>query len=147
MTRTAIVKRWVWRFGPALAVMGLIFWASAQPKGVVPDFGANDWPVKKLGHLVIYATLAVAYLHALAPGRRPTWRQGVAAVILAGLYGATDEFHQSFVAGRGAGVVDVGIDTLGAALGALGGGWLLRRRYSNSSSASSSSFHSLIDRS
>ncbi len=123
------VKHWLWRWGPALAVMGLIFFASSQPKGVLPDYGANDWNVKKLGHVLIYAALAVAYLHALAPSRRPTWRQALAAVALAGLYGATDEFHQSFVVGRGAGLVDVGIDTLGAALGALLGGWLLRRLY------------------
>lgn len=139
------MKRLLYRLVPALLVMALIFWASSQPEGVVPDFGANDWNVKKLGHVLIYAALAVAYLHALAPGRRPTWRQGLAAVVLAGLYGATDEFHQSFVPGRGAGLADVGIDTFGAALGVLLGGWLLRRLYSNSSSASSSSFHSLID--
>ena len=123
------MKHWLWRWGPALAVMGLIFFASSQTKGTVPDFGANDWNVKKLAHVLIYAALAVSYLHALAPGRRPTWRQALAAVALAGLYGATDEFHQSFVAGRGAGPVDVGIDTFGAALGALAGGWLLRRVY------------------
>ncbi len=133
------------RYGPALVAMGVIFVASAQTKATVPDFGANDWNVKKLGHLLMYGALAVTYLHALAPGRRPTWRQAVAAVVLAGLYGATDEFHQLFVAGRGAGPVDVGIDTVGAALGALLGGWWLRRRYSNSSSANSSSRHSLID--
>jgi len=139
------MKRLIYRLAPALAVMGVIFFASSQPKGVVPDFGALDWELKKLAHILIYGALAVTYLHALAPGRRPTWRQALAAVVLAGLYGATDEFHQSFVAGRGAGPLDVGIDTLGAALGVLLGGWLMRRFYSNSSSASSSSLHSLID--
>jgi VanZ family protein len=46
------------------------------------------------------------------------------AVLLSGLYGVTDEFHQAFVPGRGAAALDVGIDTLGAALGV----WLALRR-------------------
>ena len=37
---------------------------------------------------------------------------------LASLYGATDEFHQSFVPGRDSDVLDWVADTLGAALGA-----------------------------
>ena len=127
MTTWRALKYWLWRMGPAAVVMAVIFFASSQPKGVLPDYGANDWNVKKLAHVLIYATLAVAYLHALAAGRKPTWRQAVAAVVLAGLYGATDEFHQSFVAGRGAGPVDVAIDTFGATLGALLGGWLYGR--------------------
>jgi VanZ family protein len=129
--------------------MVLIFYASAHPKSALPNYGAYDWDVKKLAHVLIYGALAITYLHALAPRQRPTWRQAVAAIVLAGLYGATDEFHQSFVAGRGAGPVDVGIDTFGATLGVLLAVWLTPRLwrgyYSNSSSANSSSFHSLID--
>ncbi|MCC7360219.1 MAG: VanZ family protein [Anaerolineales bacterium] len=127
MPTTRSLKSWLWRFGPAAVVMALIFFASAQPRGVLPDYGANDWGVKKAAHVLVYAVLAVAYLHALAAGRRPTWRQATTAVVLAGLYGATDEFHQAFVAGRGAGPVDVAIDTLGAALGVALGGWVYRR--------------------
>jgi VanZ family protein len=108
--------------------MALIFAASSQPKAAVPDFGAWDLGVKKAGHLLIYAVLGLAWQHGLAGGggRAPAAAQAVLAVALAGLYGATDEFHQSFVAGRGAGVLDVAVDTLGAALG-VGGDWLRRR--------------------
>jgi VanZ family protein len=110
--------------------MLIIFVASSQPKAVVPDFGAWDFNVKKTGHLFIYAVLALAWQHGLAGGvgRTPTARQAALAVILAGLYGATDEFHQSFVPGRGAGVMDVGIDLLGAALG-VAGRWAARRLF------------------
>jgi VanZ family protein len=114
------------RWGPALAVMAVIFVVSAQPKAVVPDFGAWDWNVKKAGHLLIYAALAVAWQHGLTGGRAPSARQAALAVILAGLYGATDEYHQMFVPGRGAMVVDVAIDTFGALLGVLGA-WAARR--------------------
>jgi VanZ family protein len=44
------------------------------------------------------------------------------ALSLASLYGATDEFHQSFVPGRSADVLDWLADTLGAALGASAAG-------------------------
>ncbi len=109
------LKRW----GPALLIMAAIFAASAQPKGALPDFGARDLLVKKLGHFGIYAALAWALLRGLTHGGRPlTWRAAIVAIVLAGLYGASDEYHQSFVAGRGATVVDVLIVTAGAAVGA-----------------------------
>ena len=58
-----------------------------------------------------------AYARGLAGGARPTRRQLLAAVALAGLYAITDEFHQWFVAERGAAATDVLIDTAGAGLG------------------------------
>jgi hypothetical protein len=106
------------RCGPALLIMALIFIASSQPQAGVPNFNAYDWLVKKTGHLAMYAALAWAYWRGLTGGAgRVTWRAAALGVILAALYGATDEFHQSFVEGRGATVLDVGIDTLGAVLG------------------------------
>jgi VanZ family protein len=49
------------------------------------------------------------------------WRPRLAlgSVVVAGLYSLTDEYHQSFVADRTASLIDCGIDTTGAALGAL----------------------------
>ena len=111
-----LLKRW----GPAFFIMAAIFAASSQTKPELPDFGASDWLVKKVGHLCIYAALAWSYLRGLAYGGRPLSRRMVLlAVAAAALYGASDESHQSFVAGRGATTVDVLIDTLGAALGGL----------------------------
>jgi len=104
-----------------------MFAVSAQPKAAVPQFGAWDWDVKKTAHLLGYALLGLAYLRGLAGGSRPTARQAVAAVVMAAAYGATDEYHQTFVPGRGAGVLDVVIDGLGAALG-VGARWLWLRR-------------------
>ncbi len=113
-----------WRWGPAVACMALIFVVSAQPKALVPDFGSWDWNLKKAGHLLIYGALALAWQHGLANGGKPTFWQAARAVLCAGLYGATDEFHQSFVAGRTAMPTDVAIDTLGALLGVLASwGW------------------------
>lgn len=107
------VKRW----GPALVVMAVIFTASSFPSRSLPSFGPWDWLAKKGGHMLGYALLAAAYARGLAGNTRPTRRQLLAAVVLAGLYAVTDEYHQSFVPGRGAAAADVLIDTVGAGLG------------------------------
>ena len=61
-----------------------------------------------------YYLLALAYLYGI--GRQ---RPGAIwlAWFLAILFASSDEFHQSFVPGRGAGLTDVGIDALGAGIG------------------------------
>ena len=60
-----------------------------------------------------YALLALAYWRALEFKDRRQWL----AWILAVLYAATDEYHQSFVPGRHPAVFDVMVyDNLGAAL-------------------------------
>jgi VanZ family protein len=111
------LNKWISRWGPAVLMMAVIFAASSFPSRSLPRFGSWDWLVKKGGHMLGYGLLAAAYVRGLAWGARPTWRQLLAAILLAGLYGATDEFHQSFVPGRGAAAADVAIDTLGAAIG------------------------------
>lgn len=69
--------------------------------------------VKKSAHMLGYALLALSYLYAF-DGDISKWKLILLFVIL---YAASDEFHQSFVPGRGPSVIDVGIDTLGASLG------------------------------
>ena len=61
-----------------------------------------------------YAVLLLLYHRALRMEQAK--RPGLCALILCAAYAATDEFHQGFVAGRGPGVIDVGIDTLGAGI-------------------------------
>ena len=109
MIRSQILK-WL----PALVVMGVIFWFSARPSDELPNFDWADRLVKKSGHMVGYAVLAISYSHALG---RQTYRNGL-AWILALLYAITDEVHQSFVPGRNPSVWDVLIfDNVGAVLG------------------------------
>lgn len=94
-----------------------IFVFSAQPSKNLPHFNNLDYLVKKGAHMLGYGLLAASYWRALGRGdrRRPL------AWLLAVLYAATDEFHQSFVAGRNASVWDVLVfDNLGA----LAGLWL-----------------------
>ena len=100
-----IVPRWV----PPLILMIVIFAFSSRSSSELPDFGGWDYFVKKTAHGIGYALLALAYLRAL-PNRnyKLAW-------FLAVLYSLTDEFHQSFVPGRKASLIDVFVfDNLGA---------------------------------
>jgi VanZ family protein len=105
-------------------MMIAIFVASATPGTDLPDFGTWDFDVKKGGHMLGYALLAMSYLHALANSHRITRRLLVLAIVLAGLYAVTDEIHQLFTPGRTSSPIDVAIDTVGAAIGALLWAWI-----------------------
>lgn len=100
---------------PALVMMALIFAFSNTPSSDLPNFNAADFIIKKSAHMLGYALLALAYLRAFN-GDISKWKL---IWLLAILYAATDEFHQSFVPGRGPSVIDVGIDAIGAFLGLL----------------------------
>lgn len=102
-----IVPRWV----PALVLMAIIFAFSSRAGDDLPDFGGWDFFVKKGAHAIGYGLLALSYLRALGG------RKYLLAWLLAVLYSATDEFHQSFVPGRSASIIDVLVfDNIGAAL-------------------------------
>ena len=100
---------------PALMLMLVIFAFSNTPSTKLPNFDVADFVVKKGAHMLGYAMLALSYLRAF-DGNINKWKL---IWLLAVLYAATDEFHQSFVAGRGSSVIDVGIDAIGAGLGLL----------------------------
>jgi len=75
--------------------------------------GLND----KVEHGIEYATggFLAAGAFGFPRGRRAT----VAAVAFCGLWGASDEWHQSFVPGRDSSVADLAADVLGATVGSL----------------------------
>lgn len=113
-----------YRLLPVLVIMGGIFYQSHQPGNSfsLPDIVNID----KVLHCLVYAVLGLAFLFALPP----QWRHrqpilaGGAAVFFCLLYGATDEFHQSFIPGRFASGADLVADTGGGLLAAIGDwGW------------------------
>jgi VanZ family protein len=75
----------------------------------------------KVVHMVLYAGLAGVTIRAFARGRWSDIRfsHAVGALLIAFGYGAFDEFHQSFVAGRTSSLGDLGADTFGAAAAAV----------------------------
>lgn len=135
-------------FLPALLIMYAIFQFSAQTGEVsgnlsyevsykiveignkVLDKGLEEWqigeyatrieyPIRKIAHMSEYFILAIAisfpfYVYGV---------RGFPLMLVAGLicvaFACGDEYHQSFVAGRGPSLKDVGIDSIGAFFGIL----------------------------
>ncbi len=104
------------RFGPPVALMGLIFYLSAQPD-LSSGLGGWDYVLRKLAHMTEYAVLFVLWRRAL-----PRYSPWVAAAIAVG-YACTDELHQTTVEGRHGTPVDVVIDAIG-----VSAGWWATRR-------------------
>ena len=111
-----VVRRW----SCVVLWMGVIFWFSAQPKDAL-NLGQSTL-VSKLAHIIEYAILG--RLIQWARGGRARPRAGWLSWLIAVLYAATDELHQSFTPGRTPLVTDVMIDSFGAALGV---GWAIWR--------------------
>lgn len=99
---------------PMLSVMGIIFFLSHQTfEGSVSLFAGAD----KVAHLVIYAFLASTIFYGLSPEVKNRPLLAMALVILiTTFYGASDEFHQSFVPGRQPDLADWVADGIGALL-------------------------------
>lgn len=109
----------VLRSAAPLALMGLIFYLSAQQQ-VGPELPAFT---RVIAHFAEYALLVALWVWALAPalGRRAL----LTAAVISLLYAASDEFHQGFVEGRDSSPLDLAIDALGVVVAV---GLLSRRR-------------------
>ena len=102
--------------------MALIFAVSSmeQPPLPMPKF---EWlTIDKLYHFIEYSILggllAWAFVKAKPPFVPSAWIWSLAAVISI-LYGASDEWHQTFVPGRFATLADWVADVLGSIAGVL----------------------------
>ena len=76
--------------------------------------------IRKAAHVGAFAGLAWLAIHTL---RMMEWRRTTAVVIGALftlLYAISDEWHQTFVAGRTGHAIDVGVDSIGIALVIIG---------------------------
>jgi VanZ family protein len=101
----------------ATAWAGGIFWASAQPdpqRYLPSGLLLHD----KLLHAAIYAVLGALVAATILATRVRAGRALALAALLGTAYGATDEWHQSYVPGRQADPVDLGADATGALAGA-----------------------------
>lgn len=81
------------------------------------DIKDLDHIVRKNAHFCVYLVLGVLVANALRKSRVSRWRIFIFAIGICVLYAASDEIHQVFVSGRGPGVIDVFIDSAGAAIG------------------------------
>ena len=74
--------------------------------------------LRKLAHFTEFFALGLDLCWLMNMLRRNRWQAGLLALGCGFLAACTDETIQRFVPGRGPGWADVGIDTLGVALGA-----------------------------
>ena len=138
--RHRIHVRWVWRVSIISAVVAwllLIFYTSSLTQDQIGPGGTFQVePMSSLGrgipslqdHLIMYAVLASLIQVALHSFNNSTSRILPWAFVSAGfaiLYGVSDEFHQSFVDGRSASIMDVFWDGLGAVATAVILGYLM----------------------
>jgi VanZ family protein len=75
--------------------------------------------VRKYAHGLVYFLLAILTAKALALNGVKGWRLFFLNLFICVCYGVIDEFHQSFVPGRGAQLADIIIDSWGAVFGNL----------------------------
>ena len=109
--------RLLYLWGPVLAHMALIFAASSRSDTSAVPSAIPD----KVVHFAVYALLGVLILRAVAGGRQAgvTWSGVLVSIVIATLYGITDEWHQSFVPNRTPDAMDVVADLAGASAGAI----------------------------
>lgn len=91
-------------------------------------FGPSVDIISNTAHFLEYLILGAFLAAALSQHLERRRTVLIAAIVLASLYGATDEFHQLFVDGRACDPLDWLTDTAGAALGALAACYLLGSR-------------------
>ena len=117
--------RSVGRLAPALLLMGLIFFLSAQSSlpRTETDF---DVALRKLAHMTEFGLLWWLSLRALRPATT-VHRAAFGALAIAVAYAISDEVHQSFVAERNPSPFDVAIDTAG--MGVAVALWLTALRH------------------
>jgi len=98
-------------------------------------FHILDTLLRKIAHMTEYGILAFFVYGSFAEQRLFRWtsRQAMWCIGIVGLYSLTDEFHQRYVPGRHASLVDCGIDIAGAAI-AIGLIFEARRLFKHASS-------------
>ena len=107
------------RWGAPLLPAAVIFLLSHRPGS---DYPSVDLPgLDKVVHVALYTPLGYT-LHLATGGLMGR------TLLLGGLYGLSDEWHQSFVPSRESSAGDVAADLVGVGLGA----WLRRRRTTHS---------------
>jgi VanZ family protein len=113
---------------PALLWAALIFTISSIPRLTPPPVGLKL--SDKVYHFIEFAILGLLLMRALShyhgsAGWPAAFRR---AVLLGILWGVLDEFHQLFVAGREASLLDVLADAIGVLAAAGAAWWWLKKR-------------------
>lgn len=130
----ARARQRVWRYGPLILWMGFIFFASTGAFAgentsriirplllwLFPEISEErialvHFLTRKVAHFLEYALLALLAARAFSTSSQTALRRRwfLISLLLVVLYSLSDEYHQSFVQGRGASIYDSFIDMSG----------------------------------
>ncbi len=110
LTLSLFVSLWF----PVLLWAGFIFYLSSIPYLRITE-AWYDIILRKMAHVFVFGVLARLLARAFTGSAFWSWKKIFAcSLVVSALYACSDEYHQSFVPGRSASVVDISIDTVGA---------------------------------
>jgi VanZ family protein len=99
-------------------IMPILRWL--LPHAAPETLSLIHYVIRKCGHFTEYFILSLLLLRGFRAGHRDFGlRWALIVILIVAGYAALDEFHQSFVPGRGAAVSDVLLDTTGGAAAQL----------------------------
>lgn len=103
---------------PVFVYSGIIFYVSSLPNLRPPLKGINIDKIWHIGEYIPLGFLVARALFHTKSGLQAGSLVGL-SVLLVFLYGLSDEFHQMFVQGRYASLLDVAADVIGAWIGSV----------------------------
>ena len=108
----------LWFWTPVFLWMGVLFYSSSISGRDIPKIDIPN--IDKLFHFIEYFVLGFLILRAFFHSfSKPNYKYiFIAAILIASLYGASDEFHQRFVSERTCDIFDLLSDIIGSSLGA-----------------------------
>ncbi|WP_338450192.1 VanZ family protein [Niallia oryzisoli] len=100
---------------------------SSMPDDAVVELPDSNWDagIKESLHLIEFGILYVLFVLALLTFKGLTRKWNIVLMIIASLYGITDEIHQSFVPSRSSSMIDVVKDITGV----LVASWIMYGAY------------------
>ena len=107
-----VIRYWL----PFLLWAVLIFSFSSNPTVKTSEIHWQDFIIKKTAHIIEYFIFTLLLYRALRQSNIKNITAIYLAIVMAFLYGMSDEFHQSFTPGREPKIRDVLIDTSGSLL-------------------------------
>jgi hypothetical protein len=109
-----LIRNFFFFWLPPLIWAYVIFYISS---GSVPKAGDTFWVdfvIKKSAHMLEYGIFAILFYRAFINTGWDKKKAFILTLLLAVLYGSTDELHQFFTPGRESRLRDVIFDTIGA---------------------------------
>ena len=104
------LKYWL----PVILWALVIFSFSSYSVGSATQIYWKDFVIKKTAHMVEYAILTILVYRALLSKGIKSNNAALMAIFTSVVYGASDEYHQSFTPGREPRIRDVIFDTIGS---------------------------------